>query len=355
MKYILISCIDPRAKYFKNIKDVDKFDEVINITDLVRNRPEYANGANFIDEISGVQKIESWNSLQHYLYNNKENTFVIFNPHIKSSETYRLISDLNNLKAIVHVILNIYHPSVFKLKNFIVAPFRWVKFQCTEKELRCENVYTNSIIDNMPFLKKVKSRIIKIRHNDSVDIQSKKSNIGIICDSYHPYHKEWGTKQNQGVRPKPELFYSEINRLANVLKEKYNLDRIEFCQHPNSKGEELKYVKLESHYGKTYEKISSAKYCWSFASGITIPALLLGTKYENIRLTNHYKDDFWNKYIDGRSKQLALPCIHYDGIKIKKIQYFSIKGYLIRKLNMFRYSNKYKKFSIDILNGKDSV
>ena len=69
MKYILISCIDPRAKYFKNIKDVDKFDEVINITDLVRNRPEYANGANFIDEISGVQKIESWNSLQHYLYN----------------------------------------------------------------------------------------------------------------------------------------------------------------------------------------------------------------------------------------------------------------------------------------------
>lgn len=310
-RLLLVTCIDAREKYLKGLGSLSVFDEIIDITELVRNRPEYNFRPHFKDRIPGVNNVDTLNEFYSSFSSRNPSHVLFFAPQQKYLELFSLVPWLAENGWNVSFILNRHTlPSVpvLDLRNKLRQLRK--SFRQKRATLKVDNIYTPHHLALAGWRGCLKpNRVIRIRHMDAPAYSSECSNYGVLIDSCFPYHKEFARHGSLD----PQTFYERLERIASWAKQKFSLDEIIIALHPNSMGKE-RYL-IRDHrciYGETNKLISQARITFSFgsdASGISVA-------YKKSTYFMDFPDLLplsIQQYIRDKSAGLGIPIINYDG------------------------------------------
>lgn len=356
----LITCIDFREKYISSLGDGDVFevfDYVIDVTKLIfpeRGSFKFNDGVVGNNIYTPKNKSEFCNIVKKV----KADLYLIFRPQeysvtkfvyeivSKSGATWGVLSNKKTLRNPLDII------SVRKnIKKILykVAP---------GKDFKSDFLMTNSLVANSDILRKIKfNEVIKVPHMDAVTpaqmskemskgMCKNKKRVGVFLDQYLPFHLE--IQKKRGVYIDPVVYYKELEKVLGFLKIEHGLDEIVFCRHPNSLGEELKYIgRLRSVQGDTKLEVVKSDVVFvhfsnsaSFAiqANKKIVCLCLGCMPKSLQRT-----------IEEKGKDLGVDVVYYTeegGVEVKQ----RWKGNaLLRRFLFSVFYSQYKKSPLEVI------
>lgn len=261
----LITCIDFRQKYVQSLGGGDAlgvFDNIIDVTRLIfpdRGAFEFNDGI----VSDRVIKPDSISEFENVLKKIAPDLVLIFRPQSfpLTKFVYENVSQIGATWGVLSNKKTLRDPlNVLDLKRRLKCLY----YKLGSKKFHADFIMTNSLMENVDILKKIKfDKVITVPHMDAVIpnrqvlAHAKNERVGVFLDQYLPFHLE--IQRKRGIYIRPGEYYQEVRSFLNFAKEKYSLDKVIFCQHPNSLGEEVGFLKgLECVKNETQRAVSNA-------------------------------------------------------------------------------------------------
>lgn len=336
---ILVSSLPIREKYlpaYGGVEAVEFFDMIIDATKVFVDgyQREYYSDLIVMPKIIVVNDINELFSL----IVGKSDEVIFFNlkPNDKS------LSFLNEVKrkgVRVSVVNNksvSRNPkSIFGFRFFVfILRYSWFFIYSRFSYSFVDVFYTNSLFYNYNTIRVFRpKKVVFVRHFDMSGVSPLKMNCnnrgGVFIDQYLPFHTE-DVKGRE--RLDPFVYYSKVVELIDVLKEVYNLDSIVIARHPNSLGEELKYLNgLESSYGETKTLVENNMFIFGHFSNVINYAFILGKKVLLIDLDA--LPSYRRRSIQHLSEAVGYELVRFEDGKIVKCK----KNFFRRFLSYLSY------------------
>jgi len=344
---VLIFCIHFRKKYLSAIGPEDeifsKFDFILDIKKICK--PDHGNiNYNDIIKHDKVVIFDKIEELEKFFLNNHIELSLIFNPQkyenmkpvyqiveqksvkwgiIKNKSTLRTL----NIKVFLSYILSNIQKLVIRKKILHHADFLLTNFSFFYK------------IDGLKFMSFKK--VFSVRHFDAIPARnntvSYEGNYGIFLDQYFPFHSANVVKKK--VQIDPETYYSELENYLDEIKKRYKLDFFIISRHPNSNGEELKYIKKhKTDIGKSAQLTYGAQILITHYSDSLSFAIQLGKPFINVNLPR-VLPEIMTEHIEKAVRKLSSEYhIYYGDGNIKVIKNNSLKRYLLKKVYKLFYN-----------------
>lgn len=325
---ILLTLLPVRKKFlfaFGNLNVLDYFDLIIDATGVVA-----ADGGTSIyeDEIidERIVKISSASQAVDVLEKHQINDCdfcLVFRPR-SDPESLKIIDVLaarSKKWAVLSNKVTLRDPlRLLNAYSYICLFSNYLKayLSITTRSRRPDVFFTNSIVANMGMFRHfIPRRIVYVPHMDTRTDRNETSNkyrIGVFLDQYLPFHKE--LQYRHGVAPDAARYYSALGDFFAYAKERFCLDEIYFCRHPNSQGEELSYLRnCRPSYGNSYEHCATAQIVFSHYSNSLSFAQQLGKPIVLVRFENGLLPEVVDVAIEERARQLGADVLTLqDGV-----------------------------------------
>lgn len=339
----LITCIDYREKYMSAFGGLDAinetFDLILDITDLtVLERKDFA----FNDGIRGghIIKIDNLHDLARVLERKKPHVSLIFRPRQGPvmKQVFQLVQQYSNKWGVLENKLMLRNP--FTLLN----PLKWFRFFALKYGLarllllpRPDFFMTNNQMVNARLFWHINpKKVLYVPHMDAAcdkpDEIAEKN--GLFMDQYLPFHDEIETVY--GIKIKPSSYYSALNAYLHEAKKTYGLDKIIIARHPNSRGEELKWLDdFECVSGQSRIQAKKASMIFGHYSN----SLLYAIQYSKplILLRGPFLQGPLDDLLIERARQTGAQIDTFEGGRVMQNKRHCIK----RPLMSFLYNHMY--------------
>ena len=334
---IIVTCLDWRVKYKGTVGNIDYFDHVIDITNLVHPRLNdiKLNHRIFPDSITDKCTVpSSFEQFKVTIENLKPTCCIVLRPLLEYPSMDQYLREINKNCQTWSICLNkqpLTNISLFAMFKYLVKTFSGYLLQ-PKNSLKPDILYTNNVERNLHVVLKYRpNKIVKVRHMDhpTGSPTPHKRNVGLFLDGFIPFHSEFNYLYEQ---VSPKQFYSQLEEYLRLQKDKYKLESILISAHPNSDGAEKKYLRdHEITYASTAEIIVNYRRVWSFGSEATSLAVLLDIPCQNVIFPNILPEGFVNTII-FTSYGRGIPLSAYDGRAEKDIVSDSYSMKLKRKI-----------------------
>ena len=351
---VLITCIEWRKKYTNAVGDVDTFDQILDITELVRDRTgKYGFRPEYPDRITErTLIIDEIRQLEEFLQNSLPDICIIFRPELENKnmgEVFKLSRQYSRKVGICSNKFTVKYITVKKLVGAYFISFLYrLEALFVKRDFLFDVLYTNSLVQSTSLFKSLKfKRVSYVSHLDAIKVRKDNSNperLGLFIDSYFPFHKEcihaYGPID-------PKEMYDQLGLFLTAEKKRHNLDRIVICRHPNSEGKEIPFLEgFETAYLNTMQLVPKAQICWSFGSNAASFCIQIKVPVINVVFPNLFYPGI-KKFITTRSLSTGIPLIFFDG-KVTKYRNYSIWN-PIKRMVFRRFFKKNKPYLSDYL------
>lgn len=316
---VLVTCIDARKKYLKGCGDTSTFDAIIDITELVRYRPEYEHRPEFPDRLPETIYADTDQQIVSVLEKLRASWVVFFAPQESYSALWSLVPALRSRGITCdfslnrHTICNAFRtPQTFLRQSITKALSRGALLG--KQVLPVDKVYLphkNALAGWQRLLRP--KQFIKVKHMDAPRHASWNGDYGVFIDSYFPFHNEF---RKYGQRLDPVHFYARVRQTITQLKRRHNLSHVYISRHPNSNGEEIPYIAEFAHPCEdTNQLLAGASIAWSFASDAAGIANAYRLRTYNVTFPDMFPPKL-QEYITRKSHGLGIPLISACGNSI---------------------------------------
>ncbi|MFC2992190.1 hypothetical protein [Halomonas tibetensis] len=316
---VLITFVEWRKKYAYALGDISFIDKVFDCS-VIGNSPEYVNrSTGFSDSIKSYKPSSISDLVLNLDCDANLDIYILFpRPTSRCLEIIKSLPQKSNINIICNKGTRYTVPPYILLANYALSKI--TKFFSRSLAIKINAVYTNDKLVNAKVISCFKPK--KVMCIKALDCpQEKKScnrdsvKTGVFYDSYFPFHKELALYGDVWICPAG--FYGRVNTLMKTLKQEKKLDKILFSPHPNSNGDELKYIDDEFLTTKsTRDLVLNCNYHWAFGSD----ALFLACLPENYICCVDFPDILpskISKYIKYKARLLAADYLTLSGKNVK--------------------------------------